>query len=179
MGYRHDRVAVLDAALSLACESGLHELTFRSVGRRMGIADRTAVYYFPTKEVLIRGVLERATAQLMELLAQAVDETPRPPAELLQACWDVLRRPTAGELLRLYVETVGMAARDREPYRAVTADLAAAWTSWFAPRLALAPAESHDGAVALLATLDGLIVLHVTVSPALASTAARGLGLRG
>ncbi len=177
MGYRHDREDVLDSAVALARESGLQELTFRSVGRRAGIPDRTVVYYFPTKDQLILAVLQRATAELVDLLAAAVGDEPRRVEELRQTSWDALRRPEADPALRLYVETLGLAAHGHEPYRSVVTQLTATWTSWFASRLALQSADRDDHAVAIVATLDGLLLLQVTAGPAVADAAARGLGL--
>jgi len=177
MGYRHDREGVLGSAVALAYESGLPELTFRSVGRRAGIPDRTVVYYFPTKDQLVLAVLQQATAQLIDLLATTVGAEPRRVDELLQTSWDALRRPEADHALRLYVETVGLAARGREPYRSIVTQLTATWTTWFATRIALEPAERDDQAVAILATLDGLLLLQVTAGPQVAGAAARGLGL--
>ncbi|HST84556.1 MAG TPA: TetR/AcrR family transcriptional regulator [Kineosporiaceae bacterium] len=177
MGYRHDREGVLGSALALAHESGLKELTFRSVGQRAGIPDRTVVYYFPTKDQLILAVLQRTTAQLMDLLATAVGEETRQVGELLQTSWDALRRPEADRGLRLYIETVGLAAHGREPYRSVITDLTATWTTWFATRLALEPGRRDDHAAAIVATLDGLLLLQATAGTEVADAAARGLGL--
>ena len=179
MGYRHNREDVLDSAVALACESGLSELTFRSVGRRVGIPDRTVVYYFPTKDQLVLAVLQRATAQLVDLLAAGVGEGPGRVDELLQASWDALRRPEADPALRLYTETLGLAAHGREPYRSVVTQLTATWAAWFAVRLALDPAQRDEQALAIVATLDGLLLLQVTAGAQVADTAARGLGLTG
>jgi AcrR family transcriptional regulator len=177
MGYRHDREGVLGSAVALARESGLKELTFRSVGRRAGIPDRTVVYYFPTKDQLILAVLQRATTQLVDLLTAAVGEKSRGVDELLRTSWDALRRPEADQALRLYIETMGLAARGREPYRSVITQLTATWTTWFATRLALEPAQRDDHAVAIVATLDGLLLLQVTAGTDVADAAARGLGI--
>jgi AcrR family transcriptional regulator len=177
MGYRHDHESVLGSAVILARESGLKELTFRSVGLRAGIPDRTVVYYFPTKDQLILAVLERVTAQLVDLLTAAVGEGLHRVDELLQTSWDALRRPEADQALRLYVETIGLAAHGREPYRSVIAQLTATWTTWFATRLALEPPDRADHAAAIVATLDGLLLLQVTAGPDVAAAAARGLRL--
>jgi AcrR family transcriptional regulator len=179
MGYRHDRESVLGSAVAFARESGLKELTFRSVGRQAGIPDRTVVYYFPTKDQLILAVLQQATAQLVDLLAATVGEEPRRVDELLQLSWTALRRPEVDDALRLYVETIGLAARGREPYRSVVTQLTATWTAWFATRLALEPAQRDDHAAAIVATLDGLLLLQVTAGSEVADAAARGLGLTG
>lgn len=177
VGYRHDRQAVLDAAVELARASGLHGLTFRSVGRRAGVADRTVVYYFPSKERLVQAVLHQATAELVQLLAHGVGDGARSVDDLLRASWSALRHPDADQALRLYVETLGMAARGGEPYRSIVTGLTESWTAWLADRLAIDDGERDDRAAALLATLDGLLLLSVTAGPEATAAAARGLGL--
>jgi hypothetical protein len=126
---------------------------------------------------LILAVLQQVTAQLVDLLTDAVGEEPRHVAELLQPSWDALRRPEADPALRLYVETMGLAAHGREPYRSVITQLTATWTNWFATRLALEPAQPDEHAAAIVATLDGLLLLQVTAGAEVADAAARGLGL--
>lgn len=175
MGYRHRRDDVLAAAVAVAEDSGLGELTFRSVGRRMGIPDRTVVYYFPTKGQLVLAVLQHSSEQLVRLLSAAVHDGPHPPDELLRAAWTALRRPEARRPLQIYVEVLGLAVRGGEPYRSIVVDLAATWVAWFGPRLAVDAADRDDRAAALVATLDGLLLLLVTSGPDLADAAARGL----
>lgn len=181
MGYRHNREDVLDAAVAVAGDDGLGELTFRAIGGRLGIADRTVVYYFRTKTTLVEAVLHRASDQLVAVLAPAVGDEPRPDNLLLAASWAALQQPEAGPWLRLYVETLGLAVRGTEPYATIAGELARSWTSWFAARLVPTtdedPADVQDRAAGLLASLDGLLLLHTTVGPDLASRAARGLGV--
>lgn len=181
MGYRHNREDVLDAAVALAKDAGLGQLSFRRTGRRLGIADRTVVYYFPTKTHLVEAVLHRSTQRLVSVLAAAVGPEPRPRPQLLAEAWAALREPEADPWLRLYVETLGLAVRGDEPYASILAELAQSWTSWFACRLLPGPTEDPDDlkdqAAGLLASLDGLLLLHTAVGPDLATRASRGLGV--
>lgn len=181
MGYRHNREDVLASAVAVANAEGLGALTFRAVGRHLGIADRTVVYYFPTKTVLVDAVLRRATHRLGALLASAVGDEPRSDLQLLTASWTVLQQPEAGPWLRLYVETLALAVRGAEPHATIAAELGGSWTSWFAARLVPTPAEDPeaviDRAAGVLARLDGLLLLHTAIGPDLATRAARGLGM--
>ncbi len=181
MGYRHKREDVLDAAVAVAKDGGLGQLSFRTTGRRLGIADRTVVYYFPTKTHLVEAVLHRSTQRLVSVLAAAVGPEPRQRRQLLEEAWTALRQPEADPWLRLYVETLGLAVRGVQPYASITVELAQSWTSWFADRLLPEPLDGPDDltdqAAGLLASLDGLLLLHTAVGPDLATRASRGLGL--
>ena len=71
MGYRHSRQEILDGALATAMDDGLSQLTFGRVAKRLGINDRTVVYYFPTKDALITEVVEDSPAAEAGLKAGA------------------------------------------------------------------------------------------------------------
>jgi len=179
MGYRHDREDVLEAAVEVAGDLGLGDLTFRAIGRRLGIADRTVVYYFPTKTDLLTAVLGRSTMRLVAMLAPAVGDEQVTDPELLAASWAALQQPEADPWLRLYVETLGLAVRRTEPYASISAELARTWIPWFAARLLPGTTKEpvDDRAAGLLASLDGLLLLHTAVGPDVAIRAARGLGV--
>jgi AcrR family transcriptional regulator len=180
MGYRHSREDLLDAAVEVVLDVGLAGLTFASVSRRLGIADRTVVYYFPTKDELVSAVLSRTTSQLQELLGTALGAAAS-ESVLLQRCWTALSGAAgeAGEAaLRVYFESVGLAVRGREPYRSLAESLVSDWTSWIAGRLTGDAATRLDRAGALVATLDGLLLVRAVAGHGPADAAARGLGLR-
>ena len=177
MGYRHSQDDLLDAAVEVVLEQGLTALTFGAVSRRLGIADRTVVYYFPTKDDLVAAVLARTTAGLQELLTAAVGERPASDAVLLQRAWTALSAGSADAAVQVYVECVGLAVRGREPYRSTTERLVAGWSDWVAARLTGPRATRADRAHALVATLDGLLLLRAGAGAEPAEAAARGLGL--
>lgn len=179
MGYRHDKQDVLDAAVEVAGDLGMGKLTFRAIGRRLGIADRTVVYYFPTKTELVAAVLRQSTVRLVGMLAPALGDEQMPDPQLLAASWAALQQPEADRWLRLYVETLGLAVRGTEPYASIAADLARTWIPWFAARLlpGATGEPADDRAAGLLASLDGLLLLHTAIGPDLAVRAARGLGV--
>lgn len=178
MGYRHDRVTVLAGAIAEARESGLHAVTFGSVGRRIGVPDRTVVYYFPSKAALIAAILQDSTDELLRLL-DPIGPRRRAADELLSVTWSVLRTEDADRPLRIYVEMLGLSARGDEPYRSAVARLLAEWAGWFADRLSVPEHERVDRSRALVALLDGLIVMHIIEGAATSSAAVRGIGELG
>lgn len=179
MGYVHSREQILDAAVGVVGESGLAGLTFRSVSTRLGIADRTVVYYFRSKDELVVAVLERVGEQLQAVLAAALGDERGDVGELLARLWPVLATPEADAVFRLYFETVGLAVTGREPYRGASGRLAAAWVSWVADHLTGDPGTRHERAAALVAVVDGLLLLRLLDGPEAADAARRGLAGSG
>lgn len=135
------------------------------------------VYYFPTKIDLVAAVLDHATARLLEALTGALGGDTKGFREVLGRSWIALRAPELTPAVRLYVEAVGLAAGGREPYRSVVTRLADSWLPWFAGHLATTRGNLDEHAAALVAALDGLLVLRVTAGPEVAAAAARGLDL--
>jgi AcrR family transcriptional regulator len=176
MGYKHSRQEMLDTAAVLLVEEGLAGLTYRRLGERLGVPDRTVVYYFPTKQDLLGSVLDQHARHLQTLLHAALGDEPLPPDRLLHRTWSALRAAEADAAFRVYFEVVGQAAADRVPYRDLGAAMAAQWADWLGARIAAPPERRRGLAAALLAQLDGLLLLRLVGQPELADAAAVELG---
>jgi len=177
MGYRHSRDEILDAAVGVALDDGVGALTFGSVSRRLGIPDRTVVYYFPTKGELVSAVLAGVSDRLREVLTPVLDGGPSSEARLTERSWAVLSGAQGDAALRVFLECVGLAVRGTEPYRGVAGAMLTGWTTWVAGHLGGDPATRHDRALGVVATLDGLLLVRAVAGPEAAAAAARGLGL--
>jgi len=178
MGYRHSRDEMLDAATGVVMEAGLGALTFRAVGQRLGIPDRTVVYYFPTKDGLVRAVLDRTSADLQALLSAALGSRSGSEADLLRRSWTALATPAGDTAFRLYLQVVGLAVQGVEPYPALAAGLVPRWAAWVADRLTGDAGTRHQRAAAVVATLDGLLMIRAVAGAEAADTALLGLDLR-
>jgi AcrR family transcriptional regulator len=178
VGYRHSRDDLLTAAVELAAEEGLVSLTFGRLAKRVGISDRTIVYYFPTKDDLVRQVLLTFGARLQELLDDAFGSEPLPADELAARAWPLLTTPEADGTFAVYFELLGLASAGRSPYRELATLLVDAWIAWLEPHLAVPAAERRARALTLLAVLDGLLLLRQISGPEAADTAAGQLGMR-
>lgn len=192
MGYKHTRDEILAGALATAFEDGMSRLTFGRVAGRLGINDRTVVYYFPTKDDLITDVLLAMGARLQETLAPAMAEPARDHLDLLRAAWPVLATPENDEVFALFFEATGLAASGREPYRTVVPQLVGGWIEWSATLLVGSAngdgigGQPGDGlpdervrveAETAVAVVDGLLLLRQLAGPEAADRAARRLGV--
>jgi AcrR family transcriptional regulator len=172
MGRRHDEHELLAAAVDAALDDGLTALTFGRLARRVGIADRTLVYYFTDKPTLVARVLEVLAGRLFEQLGAAFGDARQPPSALLRAAYPVVTAGEANRIFALWLEFVGQAAVGVEPQRSMAGPLLDAWVDWLADRIeAPTRARARADAIEMIAVLDGALLLHHLGRPELAAAA--------
>ncbi|MCP8939308.1 TetR/AcrR family transcriptional regulator [Alsobacter sp. SYSU M60028] len=64
-GRSSSRERILDAAAQLVCEVGAGRLTLDAVAERSGLSKGGLLYSFPTKEALLRGMVERMVGEAL------------------------------------------------------------------------------------------------------------------
>lgn len=177
MGYRHTREELLEGALAAALEDGLSQLTFGRLAKRLGINDRTIVYYFPTKDDLISEVVVSMGLRLQATLAEAFTDKAANHVELARAAWPVLATPQADPIFALFFEANGLAAAGREPFATLVPQLVVAWVDWLTTFLRGTAKERQAEAEAAIVLIDGLLLYRQLGGPAAANRAARRLGV--
>ena len=156
MGYKYDRDELLDAAVAAALDDGIGQLTFGRLAKRVGINDRSIVYYFPTKRDLVTDVVLALGTQFQAVLDDAFTDDALEPTEVVRRAWPVLTSPDAAPVFRIYFELVGLAAAGTAPFDSLTPALIDHWIDWLAPRVAGASADERRGnATAAVALVDG------------------------
>lgn len=178
MGHKHTKEEILAGALAAAFDDGLSQLTYGRVAKRLGINDRTVVYYFPTKDDLISEVLISMGTQLQQTLAPAFTSQAADHLALLRTAWPILAHPDADPVFALFFEANGLAATGREPYNTLVPQLVEAWITWAAAFILGRPAQRRRQAETAIAIIDGLLLLRQLAGPAAAHRAARTIGIQ-
>ena len=177
MGYRHSAEEILDAAVDVVHDDGLHQLTFGRVAKRLGINDRTIVYYFPTKADLVTAVLARVGERLQHVLAEAFVGPVDDHRALLAQAWPVLATDDADPTFALFFQTVGLATAGQQPYADVLEQVMLAWREWLVGFVTGDDDHRRAEAETAMATLDGLLLLRQTLGADAAERAAAAIGI--
>lgn len=178
VGYKYDRDELLDAAVVAALDDGVGRLTFGRLAKRIGINDRSIVYYFPTKGDLVTEVVVALGGRFQVLLDEAFGDERLEPVDVVRRAWPVLTSPDADPVFRIYFELVGLAAAGTAPFDELTPALIDQWIGWLAPRVAGgSDAERRANATAAVALVDGLLLLHHAAGADTARAAAARLGV--
>ncbi len=177
VGHKHTKDDLLDGALATALDEGLSALSFGRVAKRLGVADRTVVYYFPTKDDLVGEVVLAMGAGLQAALADAFTEPAADHVEMVRRAWPVLAAPEHERVFALFFEANGLATIGREPYATLVPQLVAVWIEWAAALIDGDEPQRRAAAEAAIAVLDGLYLLRLLAGPAAADRAAAALGV--
>ena len=92
------RQAILDAALAVFGEVGLHGASLREIAGRVGVSHQSLMHYFPTKNELLMAVLRRRDERLRRHFA---DEGGMSLAELISLAEDNVGMPGVIELYNM------------------------------------------------------------------------------
>ncbi len=122
------------------------------------------LYYFGSRDEIIRSICDHLTADLQALLTTTVVSRRLSPAELLERAWAVMSDQRLRPSLVIYLEIDVYAARGTEPFVAAAHAATAAWLEWLTCHLDTPIDERDAAAAALLAIVDGLL-LQAAVAP--------------
>ena len=179
MGHRHSRDEILEGALATAYAEGLSRVSFGRVAKRLDTSDRMVVYYFPNKTDPLTNVLMAVGLELQGRLATAVTEPHPDHLSLVRAAWPVLASEECDPAFGLFFEANGLAAAGVEPYRSLVPMLVTAWTDWLDGFLDVPDDVRRAEAEAVIALVDGLLLIRQLVGPDAAERAATRIGVTG
>lgn len=153
--------AILDAATRVLVQEGYARLSTRRIAAEAGIRPGHLQYYFPTKEAVVRGVLERYLARASEALTSRIAAEATTPAERVDAILDaMLREQQSAETARFFWELFALAARDSAVADAMQAFYRAYWRTLVGALLAVEPGlgrpRAERRAALVIAMLEGL-----------------------
>ena len=177
VGHKHAKQDLLEGALAAALDDGLSQLTFGRVAKRLGVPDRTVVYYFPTKSDLVGEVILAMGAGLQAALTDAFTKPAADHVEMIRWAWPVLAVPEHERVFALFFEANGLATIGREPYATLVPQLVEAWIEWAAALIDGTPSERRAAAEAAIAVLDGLYLLRLLAGTDAADRAAAALAV--
>lgn len=92
------REAILDAALEVFGEVGLHGASLREIAGRVGVSHQSLMHYFPTKNALLMAVLRRRDERLRSHFDDAQGMS---ISELVSLATDNVRSPGVIELYNM------------------------------------------------------------------------------
>lgn len=106
----------------------------RPLAAELGVAPRTLLYHFGSKEKLLVEVirdLRHRQPRLVEILDDPAEADGEQPADRLaravREIWSETRQPEVRGFLALYFELTSLAIRDPEQYRPLLADVDREW----------------------------------------------------
>jgi AcrR family transcriptional regulator len=170
------RNAAIDRMANHLLREGLPGASLRPLAIAAGTSDRMLLYYFANKDEILSATLEHVALRLAGLLDEIVPSTTRLSfGTLLSELWAATGSPTLQPFMRLWLDLAGSAARGLEPHRATSGHIADGFLAWIASRLDVPEADRAGSAAALLAVIEGLVVLDAVGRHDLAKVAAAAL----
>jgi AcrR family transcriptional regulator len=147
------RAELLGRLLEYSATHGLSEVSLRPLARAVGSSPRMLLYFFGSKEQLVREVHQHARGMQLDLLAEAL-EGQSDRVEAMRALWRWVSDPAHHNLVRFFFESYARSLHDRRgPWAGFGATSVREW---------LPPVKrvvgSDEEATALLAVLRGLLL---------------------
>jgi len=155
--YGEGRQSLVDAAIAVVAESGLRNLTYRSVARRAGVSHALVAHHFGSRDSLLVAAVERA-------LERSLDEAPLEDSGGLERWGQALARSVATHPdLHAFQFEMALEARRNPEFQPHVERLYEAYRS--ATRRELRRHGIDDPAMAQIAfaALDGLVFQQVVL----------------
>lgn len=119
------RQRILDVALDQFGSRGVDAVSLDEIAREVGVRKQTVLYWFPSKDSLVDGVLEQAAHQLFFVIDAAIRAAPDDPLERIDGVVRAVFRPAVRRpaLLGLVRDVSRLPAPHADRLRALVAPL--------------------------------------------------------
>lgn len=107
------KAELITRLLEYSAAHGLSNMSLRPLAAAVGSSPRVLLYFFGSKEGLIREVLLAARAQQMELVEEWLREGGPPGEGSVERLWQWLRDPAHADVQRLFFESYARSLSDR------------------------------------------------------------------
>ena len=163
------REAAIELMADHLLRTGLAGASLRPLAAAAGTSDRMLLYYFQDRDALLAATLERVAQRLTLRLDAALPEGARlTPQALLCAVWSGLGSDDLQPFMHLWLDLAAPAARGVQPHADIAGAIADGFLKWVESHL---ETQSVGEAAALLATVDGLLLLKAVGRPQIADAA--------
>jgi AcrR family transcriptional regulator len=147
--------SILDAAEAVVADAGANRLTLEAVARKAGVSKGGLIYHFPSKNDLLRGMIDRHVAGYEVMREEVLSRMAPGPGRHIRAEIETCRRISERKPRRVSSALLAVAASQPEllePVRRMMRERI--------QRLAQPPAE-YESAVVLMLAMDGLRMLDL------------------
>jgi AcrR family transcriptional regulator len=148
------RAELLDKLLRYSAEHGLSEVSLRPLAAAVGSSPRVLLYFFGSKDELVREVHQHARREQMDVVDEALGEHANPGAAVT-ALWQWLADPAHHNVEKFFFEGYARSLHAAKgPWHGFGATSVAEWL----PRITAALDGSDANPTLVLAALRGLLL---------------------
>jgi AcrR family transcriptional regulator len=124
---RGPRQRLLDRVIARVVESGISDLSLRSLAAALGTSHRMLIHHFGSKELLWVEIVSTVERRQRDALAEILPDAGGPPGEAMRAWWRHISDPSLWANERLFFELYGQALQGRAHTTAVLDGIVDAW----------------------------------------------------
>lgn len=173
------REAMVQAMVGHVVQHGIAEASLRPLAQAAGTSDRMLIYHFGSKQGVIAEVLEALGRQFGEMLdAQLANEPSASRADCLRQLSVIARSPDMRPAMRVWMQILAAAAAGEIAYIETGRRIVQQMTGWIMRHLPAGDSDPVGTAKAMLAAIEGAIVLDLAGCSDVADTAIDRMFLR-
>jgi AcrR family transcriptional regulator len=145
------RERLLAAAIEHVSRHGVGEISLRALAAALGTSHRMLIYHFGSREALLIEVIRTVEEQQRAALAETLEDTDAPPAEIMRRMWARVADPALWPNERLFFEVYAQALQGSPHALPLLDGIVEAWVDPLAALVAPERPEAEARAEARLA----------------------------